>query len=311
MFDGSLRWTMLTAVLMAALSSGCDFPRPEQLDTADAAPAAMCDPLAPFARVVPVMGLEGAGPQGTCRLSPDERTLYFSADDIYVATRATRDDPFSAPVLLAINSSAVDYDPYVTPDATTLLFGSARETSGQRIWQAQASEASADGFAPPTMISPLLAGLADGDDEKQPLLSWDAAELWFVSDLVTADTKGEAEIWWVPRTAVGFGTPVLATQLNSNRRDWLPMLSADRLTIYLASDRPIASDPDGTLLHIWRSHRDSLAEDFPTPTPVDELNSAGHNTVPGWLSEDNCRLYFPKATAGYSESVLHAAVRDP
>ncbi|MGE0550523.1 MAG: TolB family protein [Kofleriaceae bacterium] len=309
MFEGPLRSTKFAVALML-LMSGCDFPRPELLAPPDAASPAMCDPLAPFDRIVPVMGLAGAGPQGTCRLSPDELTLYFSADDIYVATRATREAAFGAPVTLAINSSEVDYDPYITPDGMTLVFGSARETTGQRVWRAQASD-SADGFTSPAMLSPLLAGLADADDEKQPFLSWDESQLWFVSSLAATGTQGQAEIWRVPRTAVGFGTPVLESQLNSSRRDWLPMVSADQLTIYFASDRPVTPDPEGTLLHIWRSHRDHLDDEFPPPTPVTELNSGEHNTVPGWLSKDNCRLYFPKATLNYTESHLHMAVRDP
>ncbi len=67
-------------------------------------------------------------------ISTDGLSLFFSSNrpgghggqDIYVSTRATTNDPWGEPVNLgpAVNSSAWDYEPELSADGLSLLFGS-------------------------------------------------------------------------------------------------------------------------------------------------------------------------------------------
>lgn len=66
------------------------------------------------------------------------------------------------------------------------------------------------------------------------------------------------------------------------------MLSADRLTVYFASNRSTAGTSGG--YDVYRAHRSSVADGFGTPVPVPELDTTGDDS-PRWLSADNCRLY--------------------
>ena len=84
------------------------------------------------------------------------------------------------------------------------------------------------------------------------------------------------------------------------------MLSADRLTIYFASNRSTAGARGG--FDIWTSHRSSVNDGFPAPTSVAELDTAD-DEYSGWLSSDNCRLYGRRDHAGTIE--IFVATRQP
>jgi hypothetical protein len=70
--------------------------------------------------------------EGSVDVSPDQRSLFFAgvtADfvfDIFLATRHSTDEPFSARVKLPppINSEGHDYGPALTPDGHTMFFSS-------------------------------------------------------------------------------------------------------------------------------------------------------------------------------------------
>jgi len=84
------------------------------------------------------------------------------------------------------------------------------------------------------------------------------------------------------------------------------VISVDRLTIYLASNRTGSQGFD-----IWRSHRSSIQDGFPTPTKVDELETAG-NDFPTWISPDNCRIYLlSDVAAGPLNYDVYVATHQP
>jgi Tol biopolymer transport system component len=83
------------------------------------------------------------------------------------------------------------------------------------------------------------------------------------------------------------------TALSTDVEDQVPMLSADKLTVYLSSNRPGGKGG----FDIWTAHRSTTADGFPAPTPVSELNSSAADYV-GWLSPDNCRIYFSSNVSG-------------
>jgi hypothetical protein len=114
------------------------------------------------------------------------------------------------------------------------------------------------------------------------------------------------DIWHARAIGPGFDTPVAEPQLSSPANDYLPMLSADRLDVYLSSDRAAAAGKGG--FEIWRSHRTTIQDGFPAPALVEELNTSGaeHAT---WLSADNCRIYGATDVAGDLD--LFVATRQP
>jgi len=70
--------------------------------------------------------------EGSVDVSPDQRSLFFAGVtpdflfDIFLATRHSTDEPFSARVKLPppINSEGHDYGPALTPDGHTMFFSS-------------------------------------------------------------------------------------------------------------------------------------------------------------------------------------------
>lgn len=61
----------------------------------------------------------------------------FGADDIWIATRQSKDEPFENPrsLLSPINSDSGDHWPYLSADDSTLYFYSKRGPGGNDIWQ--------------------------------------------------------------------------------------------------------------------------------------------------------------------------------
>jgi Tol biopolymer transport system component len=190
----------------------------------------MCDPTAKFGAPMQIAGLEMID-GGTVRLSSDELTIYFSADpgDLWAAHRSALAEAFGTPILLtAENSPEGEYNPAVSSDGLTLWFDSNRVANeGFHLYVATRASLLAE-FA-----TPGLAATVNCTDTKQsdgnPYVTVDGNELWFTS--TRAGGLGGEDIWRAPWTGNGFATPMLVAELSSSAVDWLPTLSADRLTI--------------------------------------------------------------------------------
>jgi hypothetical protein len=100
---------------------------------------------------------------------------------------------------------------------------------------------------------------------------------------------------------------VAVAELNSPGDEWVPTVSADRLTVYFSSGRA-ATGVKGDL-DIWASHRNVIDDGFPAPTLVDELNTAGADLA-SWLSADNCRMY-GTSSGGGGTNRIYMATRQP
>jgi len=104
------------------------------------------DPWRPPVNLGPIVNSSSAdsGPS----ISTDGLSLFFNSDrlggygqhDLWVTTRATTNDPWRPPVNLGpiVNSSSVEWGPGISPDGSTLYFGSQRSggLGGIDIWQA-------------------------------------------------------------------------------------------------------------------------------------------------------------------------------
>jgi hypothetical protein len=114
-------------------------------------------------------------------------------------------------------------------------------------------------FAPPTRIDSLsLANTTDDD----PTMTSDLLELYFNSN--RPGGLGLADIWVTTRNTPqdDWGIPSPVVQLNSSERDSDPEVSADGLTMILASQRP------GTIgaMTSWcqHVHLDQMSGRFPS-----------------------------------------------
>src|SRR5262249_29629090 len=151
---------------------------------------------------------------------------------------------------------------------------------GQHLYVATRSSTLAE-FGPPGLVA--MANAADVMvSDGQPFETADGTELWFTS--TRQPTLGLSDIWRAVRTGAAFAPPVMEAALGSAADDLFPVRSAARLTIYFASNRSPAGAKGG--YDIWTSHRSSVNDGFPAPTPVAELDTADDEFT-GWLSSDN------------------------
>jgi len=126
------------------------------------------------------------------RVSSDQLSLFFSStrpgggvEDIFVATRATLDEPFTSPARVAeLNHSGNDSGATLAEDGLTVYFASNRSGSWD-LFRATRPEDDAP-FSEPTSLS----SANSEESELDPATSQDHQELFF-----TSFRTGTARIW--------------------------------------------------------------------------------------------------------------------
>jgi hypothetical protein len=126
---------------------------------------------------------------------------------------------------------------------------------------------------------------------------------------VTISRGTPADIWSASVDADGTpGAFEPVARLNSPGVELDPTPSADGLSIYFYSDR--SDKPD--LGRIFVTHRATLDAEFDVPTPVDGIEKPKNGFIsPGFISVDNCRLYYYAATDLGTPADLFVASRTP
>jgi Tol biopolymer transport system component len=272
-------------------------------DSSDA--ATVCDPLGTFSTPVPVGGLATGANEFIGSLSPDELTIYpcgvigaSTTNDIYVATRAHLMDDFGMPMTLKnVDTDAFEEDPAISPDGLTLLFATNRD--GMFHIHAAARPAGLTDFG---ASAPLSGIQTSGANDGTPYVSVDGEELWFVSD--RAGGPGGYDVWRAIKSGAGFANPKAIAEVSSPDADFYPVLSADKLTIYISSTRPGGQGD----FDIWRAHRSTTSDDFGHPEAVRELNTDAED-FGAWLSPDGCRMYLRSDRNGTND--VFVASRSP
>src|SRR5262249_33296860 len=153
--------------------------------------------------------------------------------------------PFGAATVLSLSSPTdPDYDMTVSSDGLTAMFESTRG-GATRIFVATRANTLSD-FGTPGVLSG-ISSTDLGITDSQPFLTADGQELYFATD--RAGGLGQRDIWRATWNGSAFANPMDVAELNSATEDWLPALSADRLTIYFAR-----RDTSGQF-DIYRAHR--------------------------------------------------------
>ena len=153
-------------------------------------------------------------------------------------------------VAIAANGCSVDLRPLGNLPATPMDGGGATDT-----WVP---------FGPVTLHPALVTAPGSQAD---PTLPADELELYYTT---STNTGGTYDIWMCPRASstAAWGTCNKVVELSSDTAlDETPEVSADGLTIYLASDRPgsVAGE------HLWVSHRATRADPWDPPVQVTEI----------------------------------------
>ncbi len=167
----------------------------------------------------------------------------YGSYDLWVTTRATKEDDWGNPVNLGstVNSSSWDGDPDISADGLSLYFGSMRPGGVGRldIWVTTRATTD-DPWGTPVNLGPTVNSSAA---DYCPEISADGRTLFF-SDYDNGPFRpggyGSADIWVTTRATVSdtWSMPVnLGPTLNSSALDGHPAISADCSTIFFMSQR--------------------------------------------------------------------------
>jgi Tol biopolymer transport system component len=233
-------------------------------------------------------------------MSRDGLSLYFTSNrpggsglgDIWVAQRASVDDPWGTPVNLGptVNSSVPDLAPALSPDGHYLFFTSSRPGGFglNDIWVSWRANVK-DDFA---WEAPVNAGPPVNGPQFEAGPAFRRPEFYF-----TRGPGGTAfDIYVSSIIGNTFEEPRVVVELNSSANDLRPTLRFDRREIFLSSNRPGGLGLDD----IWGSTRQSAADPWGVPVNLGAvINSAFDDNQPG-LSEDGRTLFFTSNRPGGS-----------
>lgn len=163
--------------------------------------------------------LFATGSIGTPYISANGLSLYFystqvtgfGGGDLYLATRATTASNFSYPLAMnALNSTELDYLPWVSPDELTIVFVSQR--SGASAYYTATRTNLVEGFGEPT----LLASLTHTENNGRISISSDGLRAYFTSRNRPGGV-GSDDVWYATRSSIDedFGDITNLTAVNS------------------------------------------------------------------------------------------------
>jgi len=137
---------------------------------------------------------------------------------------------------------------------------------------------------------------ATGVGDADPWINPDATEMYFASD--RPGSTG-FDIYRTTRSSPTgtFDTPAMLPELASSGVDDAPVVSADGLELFFASNR---SPMSGGRNDIYHATRASTADGFSAISEVSELSTNASEDFPTWLSPDRCTLMYTSDVAGGS-----------
>jgi Tol biopolymer transport system component len=211
--------------------------------------------------------------------------------DLWVATRATKDDLWGEPVNLGplVNSSARDQTPDISADGLSLYFASDRPGGhGNRDIWVTTRTMTGDPWGEPVNLGPTVN--SSGAD-RGPSISADGLSLFFHSersggsgsrDILVTTRETTDDDWGVP---VNLG-PIVNCSIGDSNAD----ISADGLWLFFqsSSDRPVWNGE----YDLWATIRDTIDDEWGTPVNLGPtVNSSNSEDSPD-ISADGSTLFF-------------------
>jgi hypothetical protein len=236
-------------------------------------------------------------------LSKDGLTLYFGSDrpggyggyDLWVTTRATKQDPWGEPVNLGptVNSSATEGGPNISADDLSLFLTSGRPGGlGDRdLWVTTRATVD-DNWGTPVNLGPTVNS---PDREFGPSVPADGLSLYF--DSTRPGGYGDQDLWVTTRATTddNWGDPInLGSMINTSARENFPGISPDGMLLFFGSNR---SGGSGSW-ELYMARRKTTKDPWGSPMNLGPVvNSTTWETGPK-VSYDGSMLYFQSARSG-------------
>jgi hypothetical protein len=229
--------------------------------------------------------------------------------DLYVAQRASRDEPWGPPMpLFMLNSSTWDSCPQLSPDDLRLYFTTRRSPDCGNglddIWVSRRCDRHDDfDWGPPVSLGCESDGFVNGpgrDLAPSVFEDDDGREVMYFARVVPPDFTTSDFYESVMRDDGRFGPPVPIPGLNAaGYADLGIAVRRDGREVILLSGRPHgAVTPSQALLDFWTANRDSTDDPWSAPVFVPSLGdpalASGHIN----FSADGRELYFSSQRAG-------------
>lgn len=219
--------------------------------------------------------------------------LYFASGraggagglDIWYALRDA-DGTWGDPVNFAeVNSAVDDFCPMAHRNGRAFLFVSARAGGCGSADMYMSRRHETKGWSAPVNLGCSINSAAG---EASPSLT--DTELYFSS----TRAGGLSDIYVSAYDGVGFGSPTLASGVNTAQDDFRPNVRRDGLEMFLDSNRP------GGLggLDIWTATRATTADPWSTPTNLGATVNSPSNDLRASLSWDGTTMYFGSNRTG-------------
>lgn len=187
-------------------------------------------------------------------ISADGLSLYFCSGqagsvnyDIWLTTRASKNDPWQEPVKLGplVNTTAHEFFPCVSADGLSLYFTSDRPGGfgGVDIWVTMRATKD-DNWGEPVNLGPVVNSTSG---EVRPAISADELTLFFNSGFPRKAGPprpggfGQSDLWITKRASkdAPWEEPVnLGPSVNTATHEALPSISPDGSTLYFSGNRP-------------------------------------------------------------------------
>ncbi len=159
--------------------------------------------------------------------------------DIWMSSRATKDDPWSTPINLgsSVNSSGWEGNAFVSNDGLTLMFNSDRPGGygNKDLWVTRRPTTN-DDWGEPANLGPIV-----NSSEWEAAANISPCGKWLFFASRRPGGFGDGDIWMAnrPHLDAEWGMPVnLGPIINTSFFDGAPNISADGYTLYMRSTRP-------------------------------------------------------------------------
>jgi len=272
------------AICFAVLTSAC---------SAGLRPAAEGCEIGPGVSLGPTVNSSGF--DGSPTVSADGTELLFTSDrdgqqDIFIATRVRKTDPWSQPVNagpLVNDPSADDFSLRLSNDGLTLYFASVRPGGfGAADIYMTTRPSRQEPWGPAQNAGAMVNTAAF---EAFPTPNADETTLYF--NRSTTFDSDDSDIWTTRRAnrTDRWGEPARVDALNSNAAEFSPSISVDGRTMYFATGRR-------GHVEVWTSTRTRDDAAWTPPQPLGEtVNVPLSLTLAPFISRDQRTLYFMAA----------------
>lgn len=257
--------------------------------------------------------------EGCPFISPDGKTFFIASNragglgglDIWVSTRASKDEPWGEPVNVGapINSAANDFCPTIARDGKTFFFASTRAGYCGDAANADLYTTSLDREFHASSVTHLGCEVNSMWDEHSPFpaeIPGQGPVLFYSSarPLDELDTAGDHDLYASPLVHGVYGPGVALSDINTPANEGQPNVRRDGQELLFWSDRTGGQGgPD-----IYSSAKQSPTGAWGTPQNLGpNVNSEFSETRPS-LSWDGTTLYFGSTRVG-GQSDVYVTVR--